>query len=271
MRDVPIYAVPSVTKIEPHHAGAVIVAGSHGGVYAGYLAAKAKVRAIALNDAGVGFEQAGIGSLAYLDAIGLAAVTVSHESARIGDGRDMLARGMVSHVNRAARDLGARAGLRMRDCAAILRRAMPANREPAPYAEGRFALRDRPGEPKVWGLDSVSLVRPQDAGQVLVTGSHGGLLAGETTSALRIDALAALFNDAGIGVDKAGVSRLPTLDQRGIAAGTLDCKSCRIGDARSAWSSGVLSHCNESAKALGAAIGMSAMQFAAAVVKARVI
>jgi hypothetical protein len=271
MRDAPIYALTSVTKLDESHAGAVIVAGSHGGIYPGYLAAKAHVRAIILNDAGVGFAQAGIGSLAYLDALRLPAATASHETARIGDGHDMLLRGVTSHVNRAARDLGARAGLHVKECAALLRRAAPTQREPEPYAESRFLLRDEPGEPKVWGLDSVSLVRPQDAGHVVVTGSHGGLLAGEQGSALKVDALAALFNDAGVGIDNAGISRLPTLDARGIAAATLDHKSCKIGDARSAWTSGVVSFCNDSARALGAKQGMSATQFARLVIGARVV
>ena len=38
-----------------------------------------------LNDAGVGRDEAGIAALAYLDALGIAAATVSHESCRIGD------------------------------------------------------------------------------------------------------------------------------------------------------------------------------------------
>ena len=271
MHDGPIYALTSVTKLDETHAGAVVVAGSHGGIYPGYLAAKARVRAIVLNDAGVGFAQAGIGSLAYLDALRLPAATVSHETARIGDGRDMLMRGVISHVNRAARELGARAGIHTKECAIYLRRAMPMLHEPEPYAESRFLLHDQPGEPKVWGLDSVSLVRPQDAGQVVVTGSHGGLLAGDQGSALKVDALAALFNDAGVGADNAGISRLPTLDQRGIAAATLDHKSCRIGDARSAWATGIVSHCNESARALGVNPGISAVQFTRKVIGARVV
>ena len=42
----------------------MVVAASHGGVYAGYCAALGRVRAVILNDAGVGRERAGIGSLA---------------------------------------------------------------------------------------------------------------------------------------------------------------------------------------------------------------
>ena len=47
--------------------GQVVVSGSHGGRYPGYLAARAGVRAVIFNDAGVGKEGAGIGSLADLE------------------------------------------------------------------------------------------------------------------------------------------------------------------------------------------------------------
>ena len=59
-------------------------------------------------------------------------------------------------------------------------------------SEARFVLRDNPAEPRVWGLDSNSLVRPEDAGAILVTGSHGGLLGGRPESAIGVRALAAL-------------------------------------------------------------------------------
>ena len=60
--------------------------------------------------------------------------------------------------------------------------------EPPAYAEARFVLRDNPAEPRVWGLDSNSLVRPEDAGAILVTGSHGGLLGGRPESAIGVRA-----------------------------------------------------------------------------------
>ncbi len=54
----------TVTKPDGRHRDAVLIGGSHGGIYAGYCAAKAGVRAVILNDAGVGKDRAGIGSLA---------------------------------------------------------------------------------------------------------------------------------------------------------------------------------------------------------------
>ena len=82
-----ILAADTITKLPPDAAGQVVVSGSHGGRYPGYLAAKAGLRAVILNDAGIGKDAAGIGALPYLDALGIAAAAVSHESCRIGDTR----------------------------------------------------------------------------------------------------------------------------------------------------------------------------------------
>jgi hypothetical protein len=92
-----------------------------------------------------------------------------------------------------------------------------------------------------------------------VTGSHGALVGGRPENALRVDALAALFNDAGIGA--AGVGRLPALDERGIAAATVACDSARIGDGRSTYFDGVLTRVNRTAEAAGARPGMAARRF----------
>ncbi|MGH7211165.1 MAG: hypothetical protein ACREF1_06845, partial [Acetobacteraceae bacterium] len=72
------------------------------------------------------------------------------------------------------------------------------------------------------------------------------------------DAFAALFNDAGIGIEWAGIARLAALDARGIAAATVAAASARIGEARSTLEDGVLSAVNASAAALGAAVGARA-------------
>ena len=80
-----IHLASTVTKLGPECAGTVVVGGSHGGTYAGYLAARARAGAVILNDAGIGKDDAGIGCLGYCDALGMAAATVSHMSARIGE------------------------------------------------------------------------------------------------------------------------------------------------------------------------------------------
>ena len=89
---VDIVCANTVTALGPEHRGQVLIGGSHGGVYAGYLAAKAGVRAVILHNAGIGKDEAGIGSLAYLDQFGLPVAALDHMSARIADGYDQLAR-----------------------------------------------------------------------------------------------------------------------------------------------------------------------------------
>ena len=80
--------------------------------------------------------------------------------------------------------------------------------------------------------------------------------------------LGALYNDAGIGKDAAGISRLPALDARGIAAATVSAASERIGDARSSYEDGIISRVNTRAAALGLRDGMAARAFVAALRRA---
>jgi hypothetical protein len=256
--DPAILVADSVTRLGPQHVGAVLVAGSHGGIYAAWLAAKAQLRAVILNDAGVGLERAGIAGLEYLDKVGMAAATVGHSTARIGDGADMARRGVVTYVNAAASRLGCASG---QDCLVAAHRMIAAalpTMIPPPLDEARHLVRSERGEPEIWALDSASLVRAADAGQIVLVGSHGG---GPPASALKADCFAAVFNDAGIGIDAAGITRLPVLDARGIAAAAVRADTARIGDGRSTWETGVLSAVNARGVAAGGRIGMTAQDF----------
>lgn len=257
--DAAIIAAESVTKLEERHRGAVLVAGSHGGVYAAHVAARGGVRAVILNDAGVGLDGAGIASLPYLEAIGMAAATVGHRSARIGSGDDMMARGIISHCNRIAARVGVQAGQACAQAAAALAHAPMPTGDAPDYAESRFCV--RAAAPQAWALDSASLVRADDKDHILLIGSHGGLLGGRAEAALKYDVLAAVFNDAGVGIDDAGIARIFALDAREIPAGAVDCRTARIGDGRSIYETGILSHVNATAASRGAKPGMRAASF----------
>jgi len=251
-----IYYADTITKLSADAAGAVIVSGSHGGVYPAYLAAHARAAAVILNDAGVGKDQAGIGSLPYLAELGIAAATVSHWSCRIGSTDDMRARGIVSHCNELAARLGVRAGDACAVAAGKLERAGVSTATPPPIREARELRRTEGGRTLVL-IDSASLVEPEDADQIVVTGSHGGLIGGRPEKALAVDAYAAVYHDAGVGIEDAGIGRLPALEARGIAALTVSAASARIGDARSVLDDGVISFANERALGLGARPGMA--------------
>jgi hypothetical protein len=257
----PIVVADSITRVGPEGAGAVVVNASHGGGYAAYLAAKLHAAAAIFNDAGVGRDRAGISGLDYLAEFGIAAATVGHETARIGDGADMMAYGVISHANRPAAALGVSPGQACRDTADALRQARRADRAPPDALEATFLLVSE--TPQVWALDSASLVLPEHKNSIVVTGSHGGLLGGRPETALKYDVRGVLYNDAGIGKDEAGISRLPALDARGIAAATVSATSARIGDARSTYEDGIISRVNARAAALGLREGISAGEFVA--------
>ena len=254
-----IVIADSITRIDAAEAdSAVVVNASHGGIYAAYLAAKLGAAAAIFNDAGVGRDRAGIAGLDYLQQLGIAAATVGHATARIGDGADMLARGVITHANGLADAFGCRPGMPCRDAAAVLQAAGPARHAPPPALEAAFLLVPEP--PLVWAIDSASLVAPEHHDAIVITGSHGGLLGGRPETALKYDVRAAFYNDAGIGIDEAGVSRLPALDDRGIAAATVAAESARIGDARSTYEDGILSRVNARAAGFGLAPGTPARE-----------
>ena len=261
----------SVTTFGPEARGRAALAASHGGVYAAYLAAKAGLKAVILCDAGVGRERAGIGGLAYLEALGVPCAMVGHRSARIGDGADCAARGVVSFANRSAAALGLGPGLRIADALARLEAAdLPPSPAPPPQHEARHRLTEAeaPGV-QVFALDSNALVTPVDAGHIIVTGSHGGLLGGRPQTAVKVDVYAALYNDADRGIDEAGISRLPALDARGIAGATVSAWSARIGDGLSTYRDGYVTAFNQRAADCGAEIGLAASELVRRLVAAR--
>jgi hypothetical protein len=246
----------SITKADATAAGRVVVSGSHGGFYPAWLAAQARVRALVLNDAGFGLGKARIAGIAALGEHGVAGVTTDHESARIGDAGDALARGRVSFANAAAAALGVAAGQRVAEAVERLGAAALADATGFAVDEARALVPLGADGMEAVLIDSASLLQPADAGRIVVTGSHGALVGGRPESAARVAAAVLVFNDAGVGCDEAGLSRLPVLDERGIAAVTVAHDSACIGDARSAFETGRVSHANARALGFGIAPGL---------------
>ncbi len=122
----------------------------------------------------------------------------------------------------------------------------------------------QPGGFFVWGapvhwLDSITEAVGGPAGCVVVSGSHGGNSAGRF--ALQAQVLLAVFNDAGVGKDGAGIAALPLMQAQAVAACTVAHSSARIGEATSTWDHGVISHANAAAQALGATPGLPLRQW----------
>jgi hypothetical protein len=252
----PVVVAPTVTKLPPDMVGAVLVTGSHGGHYAAALAAASGARAVIFHDAGVGRDRAAIAALDLFAAQGVAVATVAHTTARVGDAADMMVRGRISHANAQAAALGVHPGMPCAEAAGRLRHAPPLTAHLAKPTEARFVWRPEGAQRDLVLIDSAALADPvADRGTVVVAGSHGGLIGGRAEMALRTDAYAACFHDAGIGIDAAGIGRLPALAARGIAAITVAADSARIGQARSLFEDGTVSAVNTIAEAWGACPG----------------
>jgi hypothetical protein len=89
--NVKILTVASCSNVRAEHRSHVVVSGSYGGRYNAFNAAKWPVRAVIMNDAGIGKDNAGIVGLDFLDQIDLAAATADARTCHIGDGNHMLA------------------------------------------------------------------------------------------------------------------------------------------------------------------------------------
>ena len=259
MEKVKVLAVPTVTKLGPETPGAVVVGGSHAAIFTTYLTLQAGARAAIQHDAAMGLDQAGIRGLGWAEQFGFAIAAVDARTARIGDGEDMLERGIISAVNRPAAACKVEPGMSCREAADLLRSAAP------PYALPPATLETRteevlPGTGRtIVMVDSVALARESDAGGIVLTGSHGGTPSAGYAGKVGMQLV--LFNDAGFGADHAGIASLPMLEKKGIAAAAVSAFTARIGDGRSTYLDGIISAANERAAALGAVVGTPARDF----------
>jgi hypothetical protein len=252
--DVPVLVFDSVTKLPSEADGAVVLGGSHAAVYAAYMSARCGCRAAIHHDAGIGKDEAGVSGLAYANGLGMAMAAVATASARIGDGADLQARGIISRANRLAAACGVEPGMPARDAAQLLKQAPWPHTMPPPRGESRHEVEG------VDCADSATLLIPADRGRIVATGSHGALNSYRATAPF--GPLLLMFNDAGFGADRGGVLALPQLAREGIAAIAVSAQSARIGDARSTLQDGTVSDLNTTAYRLGARVGGSALALA---------
>lgn len=122
-----ILLVDSITKVSAEDKGAHVVSASHGGASSGEFALETPLASVFFNDAGVGKNRAGISALDMLQARGVAAGAISHETGCIGDSQDMWDNGVISHANALAIAAGLKPGLRVKDA---LRGVIGAGKQP---------------------------------------------------------------------------------------------------------------------------------------------
>ncbi len=104
-------------------------------------------------------------------------------------------------------------------------------------------------------LDSISQLADDHRGMIIVSGSHGGLLAAQ--HALSFTPTALFCSDAGKGKDDAGIEGLKLFDENRVPAAAVDIWSARIGDGKDIYESGTLSSINMEARCHGLSEGMT--------------
>ena len=108
----PLRLVDSITELRPHDVDCIAVSGSHGGISSARYALAARPFLSIFNDAGAGKDNAGRAALYLLQNHDLAACTVAHTSARIGQAQSTLNDGLISAINAKAQALGIQLGWR---------------------------------------------------------------------------------------------------------------------------------------------------------------
>lgn len=108
--------------------------------------------------------------------------------------------------------------------------------------------------------NSATSIDESNENDVVVDGSHFGLNVGQY--ALRAKIRGMIGNDAGIGLEEAGIAGLKYLGQHGVPGAAVSCISARIGNGTTTYEEGVVSVANEAAQKLGITEGMSAKEAA---------
>jgi hypothetical protein len=101
---------------------------------------------------------------------------------------------------------------------------------------------------------SVTVLPAQAKGAVLITGSHGGVIAAHLASLS--GAHSVIFNDAGGGLEGAGTAGLALLQSIGMAAACVSHMTARIGDGKDSAMRGIISAANMMAQGQGVRVGM---------------
>ena len=108
--------------------------------------------------------------------------------------------------------------------------------------------------------NSATSLTPDNKNDIVVDGSHCG--ANVADYVLQGGARGMIGNDAGIGLESAGIAALKILDEHRIPAAAVASISAEIGVGQSTYDEGVISTVNEVAKKMGVTAGTTAKEAA---------
>ncbi len=260
-----VILLDSLGDLQPDNVSPILVCASHCGDN-GTFARKLKnchVKAVFLNNAGIGKNQAGISGLVHYEAENIMACAVDCNSAEIGVARDTWESGIISHVNNLAEKPGIQTGDTVQEAVAKIINLidLPSSIQINKHSEsavnekqestGKVDLQKQI-QIQIEGVsitvtDSITFLNENNAGDIVVCGSHGGVSAGHYAQKHSLKAV--FFNDAGIGKNNAGIKGLDDLNDAGIIACSVDCMSAEIFNGQDTLDNGIITVCNQLAKA----------------------
>ena len=259
-----ILLADSITHVvHPRDSGKVVICGSHGGYSAAILALQRHIKGVIFNDAGGGKERAGVAGLDILNQYGVPAAAVDAFTARIGIACDT-EKGIVSYANTLARSVGVQVGSVAETAARVMASADTPSMQ---SVDGNMEVEEiltvvytHPAGRRIVAMDSNSMVTEENQMDIIMTGSHGGRVG--SLPAVKYRVAAAFYNDAGVGKDNAGISRLTWLEENHIYGAAVDANTARIGIGMETYESGIVSHANALAESIGIRPGIGAKEAA---------
>ena len=259
-----VILLDSLGDLQPQNTSPILVCASHCGDN-GTFARKLKnggVRAVFLNNAGIGKNLAGISGLTHYEAANILACAVDHYSAEIGVASDTWESGIISHTNALASELGIQVGDTVKNAVSKINNitdlaaSTPKSKNAELFTDERQENNSQLDLKKqiqtqidgvsITVTDSITFLNEHNAGDIVVCGSHGGLSAGHYAQKHQLKAV--FFNDAGIGKNNAGIKSLDSLSDAGILACTVDCMSAEIFNGHDTLENGIITVCNQLAK-----------------------
>jgi len=223
-----VILLDSLGDLQPSNTNPILVCGSHCGGNRD-LARQVKychVKAVFLNNAGIGKNQAGIRGLVQYEAEGILTCAVDRNSAEIGIAQDTWESGIISHTNALAENAGILIGETVKEAVKKLNHItnLPILENNKQNAESSGSNNTKDNNSKVdlkkqtqtlvegveiTVTDSITFLNANNAGDIVVCGSHGGVSAGHYAQKHQVKAV--FFNDAGIGKNNAGTKSLESL------------------------------------------------------------
>ena len=261
-----VVLLDSLGDLQSDNTSPILVCGSHCGGNRD-LAVHVKnchVKAVFLNNAGVGKNQSGIRGLTHYEAENILACAVDHNSAEIGIARDTWESGTISHTSTQAEAVGIQINDSVKEAVAKISNSikLPSSTQKSKNFETPIQNEVKDNNSKqdfkkqtqtqidgvgITVTDSITFLNQNNSGDIVVCGSHGGLSAGDYAQKHSVKAV--FFNDAGMGKNNAGVKSLESLSNAGILACAVDCMSAEIFNGQDILANGIITICNQLAKA----------------------